>query len=326
MATLSKARAGSLQYWPRKRAGRILPRINWDFLESISSENGCLGFICYKVGMKSAVMKDETPNSMTKQKNIIHPVTILECPNCKIFSVRFYKNNNLVKEVLNDNLEKNLKRKVKIPKVKNEKKIDSILEEMIKKNDFDNIRVIFYTLVNKTGIKKTPDIIEMGLGGKIEDKINFIKENINKEIQVGDFFKVEQLIDIRGITKAKGIQGPVRRFGISLRNHKSEKGVRKPGSIGPWHPAHLTFRVPFAGQLGHFHRSIYNLMIVDSENIDKKNINPGEGFKNYGKIKTNYLVVLGSVSGNEKSPLMITIPIRKTKEQSKTKYKFLELR
>jgi large subunit ribosomal protein L3 len=326
MATLSKARAGSLQYWPRKRARRVLPRVNWNHIENISSDKGFLGFITYKVGMKSAILKDETPNSMTKQKNIAHPVTILECPPCKIFSVRFYKNNNLIKEILNDNLEKHLKRKVKIPKSKPEKKIDSILEEEIKKKDFDNLRVIVYTIVNKTNIKKTPDMVEIGLGGGLEDKINFIKENINKEILLNDSFNINELIDIRGLTKARGIQGPVRRFGITLRNHKSEKGIRKPGSIGPWHPAHLTFRIPFAGQLGYFHRNIYNLMIVDSENIDKKNINPNEGFKNYGKIKTNYLIVLGSVSGNQKTPLIIAKPIRKTKDQLKTKYNLLKIR
>ena len=90
MGAPKSPRKGSLQYWPRKRAAKFLPRVNWN--NKINSSKKLQGFICYKVGMTSCHVKDKTPNSMTKDKKIAIPVTIISCPPMKIFSVRFYKN------------------------------------------------------------------------------------------------------------------------------------------------------------------------------------------------------------------------------------------
>ena len=137
-------RKGSLQFWPRKKAVRFLPRVNWD---AINSKKNFKGFICYKAGMISAYVKDNTPDSMTKGKKIIIPVTILECPSLKIFSIRFYREGGVVKEILIENLDKELKRKVKFPKQKGNKKIDDI-------KDYDDARVICYSQVKKQELKK----------------------------------------------------------------------------------------------------------------------------------------------------------------------------
>src|SRR4030043_312967 len=109
MAAPKSPRKGSLQYWPRKRARRILPSANWNAITD--SQPKLKGFICYKSGMASAFVKDETPDSMTKGKKIIVPVTIIECPPLKIFSVRFYKNGKVAKDILTENLDKELKKK-----------------------------------------------------------------------------------------------------------------------------------------------------------------------------------------------------------------------
>ena len=85
---------------------------------------------------------------------------------------------------------------------------------------------------------------------------------MNKEIFISDIFEKGLLADARGLTKGKGLVGPVKRFGITLKQHKSEKGRRRPGSLGPWHPARVIFRVPMAGQLGMFKRVIYNNKII----------------------------------------------------------------
>ncbi len=313
MPTRNSPRKGSLQFWPRKRASKFLPSVNWD---AINSGKNLKGFICYKAGMMSAYVKDNTPDSMTKGKKIIIPITILECPQMKIFSIRFYKNNKVDKEILAENLDKELKRKIKLPK-KSGEKIDEI------KKEYDDIRVICYSQVKKTGIKKNPDLSEIGLVGNTEEKINFIKENLGKEISILNIFEKDQLVDLRGLTKGKGFSGPVKRFGITLKSHKSEKGRRRPGSLGPWHPARVTFRVPQAGQLGMFTRVIYNNKIIDlGESKDKefKNI------KNYGDVKTDYVLVKGSVQGPAKRQLMITASLRETKKQAKKNFELLELR
>ncbi len=312
----SKPRAGSLRYWPRKKAGKFLPRVNWKI---INSEKPLLGFIGYKVGMTSCQVKDNTENSLTKGKTKTISSTIIELPPMKIFSVRFYKKNKLVSEIVSENINKELKSKIRIPKKKKQ------LNEVAESSDYDNISILAYSVVKNTGIKKTPDMTEIGLSGKTQEKLEWIKKNINKEIPSSEILKDTNIIDIRGLTKGKGTQGPVKRFGIKLKSHKAEKGRRKVGSIGPWHPARVTFRVPMAGQLGLFTRIQYNNKIISlGQNPEK--INSENGWKNYGKIKTQYLILQGSVQGPAKRVLLLTQPIRPSKKQSKKNYEFIDIK
>jgi large subunit ribosomal protein L3 len=312
MPTRKSPRKGSLQFWPRKRAAKFLPSTNWDV---IKSNKTLKGFIAYKAGMASAFIKDDSEHSMTEGKKKVVPVTILECPPMKVLSVRFYKNGVVANEVLAPNLDKELKRKLKLPKTP--KKLDSIKSE-----DYEDAKIIMYSQVKKTNLKKTPDIVEIGLNGSYDDKLNYIKENLGKEISVLDVFDKGQLIDTRGLTKGKGLQGPVKRFGITLKNQKSEKGRRRPGSLGPWHPARVIFRVPMAGQLGTFTRVVYNNKILDLGKAEDKFKN----IKNYGDVKTDYVVVEGSLQGPAKRQLILTQPLRPTKKQLKKEHELIELR
>ena len=314
MPTRKTPRKGSLQFWPRKRASKFLPRVNWI---AISSGKNLKGFICYKAGMASAYVKDNTPDSMTKGKKISVPATILECPTMKIFSARFYKNGKVVGEIISENPDKELKRKLKIPKKKTQK-IDDFKEE------YDDVKVLCYSQVKKTGIKNTPDLSEIGLAGNLDEKISFIKEKLGKEISVLDVFENNNLVDLRGLTRGKGFSGPVKRFGITLKSHKSEKGRRRPGSLGPWHPARVTFRVPMAGQLGMFTRAVYNNKIIKvGKSEDEKEL---KNIHNFGDVKTDYIILRGSVQGPAKRQLLVTYPLRETKKQSKKNYEFIELR
>nr|AQS33006.1 hypothetical protein [uncultured archaeon] len=294
-----------------------MPRVNWGSINS-SSEKGLKGFICYKAGMASAYVKDNTEHSMTKGKKIVLPVTILECPSMKILSVRFYKNGLVSKEILAENLDKELKRKIKMAKKKHGK-----IEDM-KQEEYDDVKIICYSQVKKTDIKKTPDLSEIGISGSLDEKMSFVKENIGKEVSVSNVFKNGQLVDFRGLTKGHGFSGPVKRFGITLKSHKSEKGVRRPGSLGPWHPARVTFRAPMAGQLGMFTRVSYNNTIVDIGKPENKKALTN--IHNFGNIKTEYILVRGSVQGPAKRQLLATFPLRETKKQSKKKFEFIELR
>lgn len=311
-------RKGSLQFWPRKRARKFLPRVNWDAIKT-DSKQGLKGFIGYKAGMVSLHVKDDTEHSMTKGKRIVVPATIIECPPAKIFSIRLYKNGNIAKEILSDSIEKEMKKKLKLPKRKIETKINY--------EDYDDIRVIIYTQTKKTNIKKTPDLSEIGLKGSVEDKIKFVQENLGKEISILNVFNKEEMIDVRGLTKGKGLQGPVKRFGIALKSHKSEKGRRRPGSLGPWHPARVTFRVPMAGQLGMFTRVTYNSKILSLGKIGDVNSEFEKNFKNiknYGDVKTHYIIIKGSVQGPSKRQILLTSALRPTKKTQKKKYEIIE--
>ena len=308
---ISRPRYGSLQFWPRKRAERFLPSVNWEPIKG----DGLLGFIAYKVGMATATVKDSTPKSMTPGKKLAVPVTFLETPPVRIYSVRFYKNGKVMTEVVVSN-DKELKRIVKVMKAPN---FVNSLDEV---KDFDDIRVIIYSVLKEMGVKKTPDIIEVGIGGK--DKISFVKNHIGKDILFTDVFKGD-LVDVRGLTKGKGLSGPVARFGISLRQHKSEKGRRGPGSLGPWHPARVIFRVPISGQLGMFTRVHNNLKILGSNVTMKSKLGDLKPFKNYGNVKTNYLILYGSVQGPAKRQVLLTSPLRPSLKQTRKKLELLEV-
>ncbi|MBI5803210.1 50S ribosomal protein L3 [Candidatus Pacearchaeota archaeon] len=315
MPTLKSPRKGSLQIWPRKRARKFLPRVNWD---AIDSKKNLKGFICYKVGMASVFVKDNTATSMTKGKKIVIPATIVECPPMKILSIRLYKHGDVAREILNENLDKELKRILKLPK---SKKMD--LQTLDKKDDFDDLRVVAYSLTKKTGIKKTPDLAEIGLSGNLDEKINFVKENLNKELSVLNNFTKGELVDFRGLTKGRGFSGPVKRFGISLKSHKSEKGQRRPGSLGPWHPSRVTFKAPQAGNIGMFTRISYNSKIIDIGKADNKK--EFSNIKNFGDLQTDYIIVNGSVQGPAKRQILVTAPLRETKKQSKNNFDLLEV-
>ena len=244
----------------------------------------------------------------------------------KILSVRAYKDGNVISEWVNESLEKELKEKIKMPKQR-KKNLDAVLKD-VETNNAD-IRIIVYSLVKKTGIKKKPDITEIGLSGSVADKINFIKNNSAKEITLKDFLSAEykeKIVDVRGVTKGKGFTGSTKRFGLDLLPHKTEKGIRGPGSGGAWHPARVEFRQPMAGQMGFFTRITYNNKIIFSGDIPTKNINPNGGFNNFGTVKNDYIIVTGSVQGPEKRGMLLTVPLRPTKKQLRKNYSFLELR
>jgi large subunit ribosomal protein L3 len=318
MGKIHKPRAGSLQFWPRKRTERILPSVNWKPLEKKYSKPSLLGFICYKAGNARILAQDLTLDSMTKGKQIILPCTILEIPPSKILSIRFYKNNNLVTEILSDNLDKELKHKIKLPKTKGVNKIEDIEKNL---KNFDNIRFLIYSLVKKTEKKKTPDMAEIALSGTLEEKFNLAKSLLGKEINFADFFTTNQVVDVHGVTKGYGFSGPVHRHGIALKPHKTEKGIRRPGSLGPWHPSRTTFHAPMAGQLGFFKRTHYNQKILDIGKSEKLALE----FKNYGKVKTNYLAIIGSVQGPAKRQVLLTNPLRETKKTLKRNYEIVKI-
>jgi large subunit ribosomal protein L3 len=304
MPTIHRPKYGSMAFWPRKRIRKVVPDVNWEAIKT--EEKGPKGLLGYKVGMVSVVLKDNTPDSMTKGKKIVFPATIVECPEMKIFSVRFYKNKKVLGEVVVSK-DKELRKIVKVPK--EVKKLESFTKEFDLKKDF---------------FKKTPSIVEVGLEGTKEEKIAYIKEKLDKTLKFSEIFQ-GTVVDVRGVTKGKGFQGPVKRFGISLKSHKSEKGVRRPGSLGPWHPARVSFVTPMAGQVGLHTRIIYNNLILKKGDIVSEDINPSSGFNKYGKIRKEYVLLKGSVAGPAKREVLITKSLRAKKDNLKRKYDFINI-
>jgi large subunit ribosomal protein L3 len=294
-------RSGSMQFWPRKRAKSEVARVR--FWKDIKEAKPC-GFSGYKVGMVHVMLEDTRNNSMTKGQTISWPATIVECPPLTVFSIKLYKNNNSASQIFSDKLDKELQRSINIPT--NKKTINDL-----KDDEFDDLKLLIHTNPSKTTVgKKKPEIFEIALGGKKEDKIAKAKEILGKEISINDVFTNGQIVDIHAITKGKGFQGPVKRFGIALRNHRSEKTKRGPGSLGGWKGhAHNMYRIAHAGQMGYHQRTEYNKQIIKIGTKEDK-INPKEGFKHYGIIKNDYILLKGSIAGPNKRLIRFNHAIR----------------
>ncbi len=303
--------SGSLQFYPRVRAKKVVPSVNWAPLKKDGV--GVMGFVGYKVGMISAWVKDDTEASLTKGKRIAVPATVIECPAMKIYSVRFYKDGKVTKDIVVAN-GKELKKSVKVSK-----KVGELKDDV----EFDDLRVIVYSGVKGTCVDKNKaDMLEIGVSGSKEEKLAFVKEKIGKEILVSEVFS-EGLVDVRGVTKGFGTNGPMKRFGIALKASKSEKGRRRPGSLAPWHPCRVTFRAPQMGQTGYHSRICYNNLILK---IGKGDFEKKGGFEHYGVLKNEYIILKGSVPGPQKRGIVITPAMKPSKFMAKKKLEVLELR
>ncbi|MAH33371.1 50S ribosomal protein L3 [archaeon] len=307
MPTIRRPRKGSLQFWPRRRSKRVFARVrSWTKIKDAKP----LGFAGYKVGMTHLIITDDRKTSTTKGMGIFCPATIIECPPLKTASIKFYKNTTnglkVASETLAENLDKELGKKIAIPK-KSDKKKDE------KEKDFDFIRLLVYTQPKLTGIgKKKPELFEIGLGGNKEDQVKYANEKLGKEIIISEVFKEGQQLDVHAVTKGKGMQGPVKRFGISLKNHKSEKGRRTPGSLGGWiAQGHIMWRNAKAGKMGYHPRTEYNKWLLKIG--EGKDVNVKGGLKHYGVVKNTYILVKGSIIGTEKRLIRINEPSRPNK-------------
>ena len=78
--------------------------------------------------------------------------------------------------------------------------------------------------------------------------------------------------------------------------------------------------------MGMFTRVHYNQKIIGLGKISKDAEEKLKNIKNYGDIKTDYIVIAGSVQGPAKRQLLITAPLRGSKEQLKKNYEFIELK
>jgi large subunit ribosomal protein L3 len=145
-----------------------------------------------------------------------------------------------------------------------------------------------------------------------QEEFNFAFEGLGKEIKARDILNEGELVDIIAVTKGKGFQGPVKRFGIKILSRKNSKIRRAVACIGPWHPARVLYTVPRAGQLGYHQRTEYHkrIMLIGE---NEEEINSKGGYIRYGKIQGDYLLVLGSVPGPKKRLIRIRKTIRPLK-------------
>jgi large subunit ribosomal protein L3 len=311
MPEVRKPRRGSLAYWPRKRARRIYPHLT---VYPKTEKAKILAFAGYKAGMTHAIVIDNRKDSITFGQEVAIPVTVLDCPPLKVVGIRAYTNTTKGLKVLSEawakDLPKDISRKVKIKKA-DANKISEIEKELDK---ISKLRLIVSTQPRLSGIrKKKPEIFEIEIGGKdVKEKFEFAKSLLGKEIAVKDVIGEGELVDVTAITKGKGTAGPVKRFGIKIQVRHAKKKLRHTGTLGPQTPRKVRWTVPMAGQLGFSRRTELNKRILKmGESGDE--ITPKSGFKGYGVIKRNYLLVEGSIPGSKKRLVLLRPAIRSSK-------------
>ncbi|MFW9880188.1 MAG: 50S ribosomal protein L3 [Candidatus Thorarchaeota archaeon] len=310
-------RHGSLAFLPRKRATHIKGRVrNW--LNSLDEIN-FLGFAGFKAGMTHITYIEDQKNSPYYGKELMKPVTIIEAPPLILIGIRVYNQDEygkyIIGELYTHEFNNYLSRKINIPNIE-KSNTKEIKKEILKAiNEKSEIRGIFQTQPYRTSIpRKKPDIIEIKINSinQPKDEFNFAFKNLGKEIKVRDVFTEGELVDVIGVTKGKGFQGPVKRFGVKILTRKNSKIRRAVACIGPWHPARVLYTVPRAGQLGYHQRTEYHkrIMLIGE---NEEEINPKGGFIKYGKIRGDYILILGSIPGPKKRLIRLRKTIRLSK-------------
>jgi len=307
----NRPRRGSLAFSPRKRAKKPVPKIRaWPNDEKVRLQ----AFPVYKAGTTHALLKENNPKSPNAEQEVFTPVTVLEAPDITVAGIRVYekttKGLKTLTEVWASELDKELNRKITTPK-KEERKTVEELDKLVDK--IEEVRVIVHTNPKNTCLpKKKPEIVEIRIGGNnVSEKLNYAKEIIGKTLSINDVFTEGEFVDTLAITKGKGFQGPVKRWGIKIQFGKHQrKGVgRHTGSIGPWTPKRVMWTVPLAGQMGYHQRTEYNKRILKFGSNGEE-ITPKGGFLNYGVIKNNYVVVKGTVQGPAKRLVVLRGAVR----------------
>ncbi|MFA5077643.1 MAG: 50S ribosomal protein L3 [Candidatus Micrarchaeia archaeon] len=292
---LHRPRKGSRGFRPRKRAETQVAEMFWPSRE----ESRVLGFAGYKVGMTTVAYMDQA-GTTTKGQELVGAGTVLEAPPVYVYGVRGYKARKILGETLSAD-----EAKLKLLGMKKTKKTE------LKEDELDDVRLLVFTQPSRTLIgKKHPERFELALGGKTaKDKLAFAKTLLGKELRAKDVFKPGEIIDVVAITKGKGWQGTVKRFGTSIQRPKATGKRRHVGTLGQWHPAYVLYTAPQAGQTGYHKRTELNKHILKiSENVDE--INPSGGFPHYGFVKNDFVIVKGSVPGPTKRLVKMRVSAR----------------
>jgi large subunit ribosomal protein L3 len=316
-------RRGSLGVRPRKRAARLVPRVKtWPEVESQNPLP--LAFLAYKAGMTHAYVIDDTPGALTHGREIFVPVTVLEAPPMVVAAVRVYgydPNIGLYSlgeawaqpEDLKQKYSLDIDRVIPRLRVPDTDKAAEKLRSLV--DSVYDVRVIAMTQPRLVGglSKKKPDVLEIKIGGGdgIAARLEYALSLLGGALKVSDVFREGQFVDVIAVTKGKGFQGVIKRYGVKElpRWHKHRKGSRSgPGTRGPA----TTFswsEVPQPGQTGFHRRTEYNKRILRiGENGYE--VTPAGGFLHYGIVNSTYVMLAGSIPGTPKRPVVLRHPVR----------------
>jgi len=306
-----RPKRGGRGFYPKKRAPRSYPASKF----APSKEAKPLGFAAYKVGMTHIQVLETNPKSRMKNQLVTKAVSVLECPPLNVFGYRLYKKTTqgikTLGDVYSEKMDKILERKVEIKQSQ---------KKTVSENGASHIHLLCHT---NPVFKKTPEVFEIAIGGGVKEQTELAKHLLGKQIKVSDVFKAGDYADVSSVTKGKGFQGPVKRFGIRLHGRKMRHMHRHVGTLGSAEPGKVRPTVPAAGQLGFQTRTELNKRILKM--VEPKEINPKGGFPNFGIVKTESIIVEGSVPGARKRLIRLRMPMRPITSKYPVEIKYISL-
>ncbi len=306
-------RRGSLAYSPRIRAKSMEARIRaWPKLNS--EEPKILAHCGFKAGCVQVVSIDDRDKTPNAGKQLVSLGTVLVTPPVLILGIRGYSkdHNGLHAEfdVYAEDIPKHIAKEISLKN--NDKDAVDNAEKRLKK--IKEIFAIVAVSPRSAGLEqKKPYIFEaLVSGGDIPKQFAHVKEVLGKEIKIDQIFETGATVDVAAITKGKGWQGVIQRWGVKKKQHKSRKTVREVGSLGPISPQSVMYTVPRAGQMGFHQRTEYDkrIMVMGNTNDEKIKINPDGGYKHFGLVKGDFIILKGSVPGTYRRLIKLRSQIR----------------
>ncbi|GGJ13112.1 50S ribosomal protein L3 [Halobellus salinus] len=302
---------------PRKRAASEVPRIrSWPDDDGAPAIQGFAG---YKAGMTQVMMVNDQANSPREGMEEAVPVTVVETPPMRAVALRAYEDTPYgakpLTEVWGGEFDESLDRVLDLP---NDDTFESDREDLrsaVEAGDVDDVRLITHTVpAEMRNIpKKDPDVMETRVGGgSLEERVDFALELLGDdgEHELSDVFRSGEYLDAAGVTKGKGTQGPVKRWGVQKRKgkHARQGWRRRIGNLGPWNPSRVRSTVPQQGQTGYHQRTELNKRLLDIGSGSEPTVDGG--FVGYGEVDGPYALIKGSLPGPDKRLLRFRPAVR----------------
>jgi len=300
----NRPRKGSLGFGPRTRAASETPRFNsWP---DDDGQPGLQGFAGYKAGMTHVVLINDEPDSPREGMEETVPVTVIETPPMRAVALRAYEDTPYgqrpLTEVWADEFNGELDRTLDVPEDHDADAAEEQIRQAHEAGDLGDVRVITHTVPTEiAGVpRKKPEVMETRVGGgSLSDRLDFGLDLVadGGEHSMTDVFRAGEYADVAAVTKGKGTQGPVKRWGVQKRKgkHARQGWRRRIGNLGPWNPSRVRSTVPQQGQTGYHQRTELNKRLIDiGEGTDAT---VEGGFVNYGEVDGPYTLVKGSVPG-----------------------------
>ena len=306
-------RRGSLAYSPRIRAKSMEARIRaWPKLNS--EEPKILAHCGFKAGCVQIVSIDDRDKVPNAGKQLVSLGTVLVTPPVLILGIRGYSKDHYGRhaefDVYAEDIPKSFSKEITLVN-----KQENALENAEKRlKQIKEIFAIVAVSPRAAGLEqKKPYVFEASVsGGDVQKQFTHVKELLGKEIKIDQIFETGATVDVAAITKGKGWQGVIQRWGVKKKQHKSRKTVREVGSLGPISPQSIMYTVPRAGQMGFHQRVEYDkrIMVMGNANDEQIKINPDGGFKHFGLVKGDFIILKGSVPGTYRRLIKLRSQIR----------------